>query len=215
MDFASEGEVKKSLRPRYSLLNSLLLVAVVALAIVVWRQNQELRPLETEVQSLRRQLGLLTIDDSKKVYGVEVKQAGGYRWQWRIYLPGGRDFWLHMARDVPGKGVPSRSKRAFLGMNEGELTLIAEVRPTENGERYLYIRSDGNRDSGIKSPYLKVEDSDWVNGRSQTSTKVAGADGQFSVGPDEPVVLLRHREVSQRAGEKSEGIILWLSDRDK
>ena len=205
---------EKSLRPRFSLLALLLLVSVAAFATVVWRQHHELRALRGEIQSLRQQLGLLTIDDPEMVYGVEVKEPGGYRWRWRIYLPGGRDFWLHMAHTVPAEGLPSFSNsRAFLGMNRGELTLVAEVRPSENGDRYLYIRSDGNRESGIKSPYLRVEDSDWLNGRAQTITAVAGDETQFSTGPDEPVVILRHRDVSQQTGEESEGIILWLSDQ--
>lgn len=214
VDGESVESARRALRPRFSLLNTLLLVTALALATVVWRQDQELRWSTNELQSLRRQLGLLTINDPKQVHGVEVKEAGGHRWQWRIYLPGGRDFYLHMADNVPSAGIPSRSNsRAFLGMRKGELTLIAEVRPTETGERHLYIRSDGNRESGIKAPYLSVEDSDWVHGRAQTITKVAGSNGQFVADPDEPVVLLRHREVSQQSGETSEGIVLWLTDR--
>jgi hypothetical protein len=201
---------------RFSLLNLVLMTTIAALGIVVALQHRELAPLRQEVARLRTEVGELTIDDSQKLYAVSVKKAGGYRWEWRIHYPEGHDFWVHLSHRVPKKGLPSTSSSvAFLGARGGEETLVAEVLRGENGERYVYLRSSSlNRSSPLNSPYLNVDESDWLNGRTMIGSTLAGEGQQISTDADKPLILLRLE--SDKRGKPDgydEGLLIWISNK--
>src|SRR3954453_19063974 len=112
------------LRPRFSLLTSLLLITIVAMGSGLWRLNSHLGPLRREVIDLRQQLGVLTVDDEDKIQVVEVKGAGSFEWNWRVRLPKGRDYWLYSSRSVPQKGVSNQSfTEHFIGTGGPEFNI--------------------------------------------------------------------------------------------
>ncbi|WP_425399821.1 hypothetical protein [Aeoliella sp.] len=203
-----EDTVPPTRRPRFSLLTLVLVTTIVALAVAVFLQYQELGPLREENRRLRYEVGELDVEDASQVHVVSVKKAGGYHWQWRIHLPKGHDWWIHLSRHAPKQGLPEKaSSLARLGTG-GEVTLIAEVLPAENGVRYLYLRSDG-----INSPFLEVEDTDWLNGRTMIGTSITGEEKQIASDVDEPLALLRLE--SDKRGKPSdydEGLLIWLSN---
>lgn len=196
--------------PRFSLLTLVLATTIVALGITVYLQHRELAPLRMENQRLRAEIGELTVEDPSKLHVIAVEKPGGYRWEWRIHYPEGHDWWIHLAEHVPNNTLPAKSDaEAFLGARGGEVTLIAEVLRGEDGKRYLYLRSDTQN-----SPYLNIDQSDWVNGRTMLSVAITGEGLQVSSEVDEPLELLRLE--SDKRGKPEgydEGLLIWISNK--
>lgn len=73
----------KKHRLRFSLLNLLLMTAIVALALGLWREHERLRPLEERVYQLRSELGIVDAPDPKKLYVRKLNDKN----RWRVYVP--------------------------------------------------------------------------------------------------------------------------------
>jgi hypothetical protein len=95
------------MRPRFSILNLLLLISVVALVIVVFRTHRELR----KERSLRIQLlqkgGVLQVTDPNIVHVVQVSSDGEREtFRWRVYVPEGRSVALDARLDAMPSDKP-------------------------------------------------------------------------------------------------------------
>src|SRR3954453_21439497 len=119
----SQSSTPRQWLPRFSLLTALLFITIIAIGIGMWRLYRELVPLRAEVQNLRSQLGALTVNDDQKFHVVRVKEPGGFRWNWRIWLPKGQDYWFCASEKVLEKGITDRQFRTFLGTGGQEINL--------------------------------------------------------------------------------------------
>jgi hypothetical protein len=128
------------IRPRLSLLSALLLLTIAGMAIVIVQLWREVGPLRREVQALRAEVGVLGIDDDRKIHAIQVKQPIGFQWTWRLWLPKGYDYWFCASREVLPIGITTRQHRSFLGAGGQEITLRVGVAPSEEGTRYVYVQ---------------------------------------------------------------------------
>lgn len=188
-----------------SLLTALLLMTIVGMGIVIVQLWREVGPMRREVVALRSQVGVLTIDDDKQIQVVQVREPGGFRWNWRIWLPKGHDYWFCASRSVPDKGSNSRQFESFIGVGGQEVNLRIEVLPSENGKRYVYVN---------RTPFFEVEDAKWVNGDAMIGEDVTGQESQVSSNVDDPLVLLRLYEADGTA-PTTNGLLLWISNQRK
>jgi hypothetical protein len=199
---------------RFSLLTALLLVTIVAMGIGIWRLYRELVPLRAEVRNLRSQVGALTIDDDQKFHVVRVREPGGFRWNWRIWLPRGQDYWLCASQKAPEKGITDRQFRTFLGMGGlggQEINLRVAVVPNENGKRTVYMKGPA-----ADTPLFEVDDTKWLRGETMIGEDVTGEKSQVSSNVDDPLVLLRLSEDSRTSTvQPPNGLLIWISNVQK
>ena len=198
-------------RPRISILTALLLMTIVGLAIVVALQWREVGPLRRELKALRAEVGVLDIDDESKVHVVQVKEPGNFRWNWRIWLPKGYDYWFCASQRVPPNGITNRQSESFLGMGGQQVNLRVEVVPNEDGKRTVYMSCRTSRNW-----VFDVDDAKWVNGKVMIGEVVSGAKSQVSSNVDEPLVLLRLSEHDRTTKENPpHGLLVWISNARK
>jgi hypothetical protein len=211
MQIEANDNLRSRWRPRYSLLTALLLVTIVAMGIGIWRLYGELVPLRAEVRNLRSQLGVLTVDGDQKFHVVRVREPGGFRWNWRIWLPKGQDYWFCASQKVPEKGITDRQFKTFLGMGGQEINLRVQVVPNENGKRTVYMKCPA-----ANTPFFEVDDTKWMRGETMIGEDVAGEKSQVSSNVDDPLVLLRLSEVSRTSKvQPPNGLLIWISNVQK
>lgn len=197
-------------RPRISILNALLLMTIVAMAIVIVQLWREIGPMRRQLQELRVEVGSLDVDDDSQIHAVSVKEAGSFRWNWRIWLPKGRDYWIHASHSVPEKGVNNPNFTTFIGMGgkEGkQVSLHVQLVLNENGKRTIYVKCPA-----ADCPMFEVDDAKWVKGDMMISEYVAGEKSQVSSNVDEPIVLLRLAEYPGDT-QPPAGLLVWISDQ--
>jgi hypothetical protein len=207
----SQSSTPRQWLPRFSLLTALLFITIIAIGIGMWRLYRELVPLRAEVQNLRSQLGALTVNDDQKFHVVRVKEPGGFRWNWRIWLPKGQDYWFCASEKVPEKGITDRQFRTFLGMGGQEINLRVQVVPNENGKRTVYMKCPA-----ADTPFFEVDETKWVRGETMIGEDVAGEKSQLSSNVDDPLVLLRLSEDSRTSKvQPPNGLLIWISNVQK
>jgi hypothetical protein len=226
------------LRPRFSLLTTLLLTAVAACAITIWQLWSEVGPLRAENRRMRTELGLLTIEDSKLAYAISLPVFQDDAWKWRIYLPPGSPYslWEYSGRlptshsgkawfdEVKASGVGSSSSGSGL---QGEFVLEARL-IKEDGDWILVTkatRRDGeNRSTAGGKTSIYQPSGDWLSerrGRMSTSDVNAA---QKSFAPDRPILLLhlvrpfitelpRGGYRSRSPQGPADGVAIWLEPR--
>jgi len=196
-------------RPRISILTALLLMTIASMAIVMAQMGRQAAAMRRELKTLRTEVGVLTIDDDSKIHVVQVREPGAYRWNWRIWLPKGRDYWLCASQKAPPKGITKRQFSTFLGMGGQEINLRVQLVPNENGKRTIYMKGPA-----ADCPLFEVEDARWVNGKTMIGDDVAGEKSQVSSKVDEPLVLLRLYE-APGVSQPPDGLLIWISDQQK
>jgi hypothetical protein len=127
------------LRPRFSLLTILLLITIVGLMLVVWRQWREIGPLRAEVRRLRTEQGHLNIDDPTRIYSIQAETEEDDVWMWRIYIPPDRRFALwHFLGNLPT--IPDMLDAGWFESLKRPDGAEALVTPTFKGEMLLEVR---------------------------------------------------------------------------
>jgi hypothetical protein len=74
-------------RIRISLLTSLLLTTIIALAIAIALLWREVGPLRHQVQQLQADLGRLQVTDADRPHVAGLPTDRPLSWKWRVYLP--------------------------------------------------------------------------------------------------------------------------------
>lgn len=116
----------KPRRLRFTLLNLLLLFAVVFQGLVIW----QLSPLRRENRDLREQCGLLTVEDPSLIYVTQLPTVHPTRWEWRVHLPRGRNYVLNAANCV-GQGESLPSSEGCLRPCRGGATIYLRVHASD------------------------------------------------------------------------------------
>ena len=93
-------------RIRFSILNMLLLTAIVALSITVAMQWREVGPLREEVRRHCDELGIFNVGDTKRIHAIRVPTEDDEPRKYRIYLPPGRKYTInYKANHIPSEGI--------------------------------------------------------------------------------------------------------------
>jgi hypothetical protein len=187
------------MRPRFSLRTVILMMAIAALALVVWRQYVEVEPLREEVGQLRADAGILTLTDRERMAVAYVPSLDvPFTWKWRIYLPEKRTFKAYLAADrIPESGRPKNVSTSIPG---GEYLLTVAIREQKEKQWTVLARFEPEADSKLRIQTLGYgihPTSDWLEGqRSVHMDGVVDRRKQYDFPVDQPLELLRMRAMS-------------------
>jgi hypothetical protein len=196
-------------RPRFSLLTSLLVVTIVAMAIVIWQLYVEVVPLRVENRRLRDELGELSIEDDTQFHAILTPQLnpGDHAFKWRIWVPQGRRYVLRYAsQSVPKQGYPQPG--GMLAINDP-------------GEQWIEYRVFKESDSGNWRDILDTQNASvsggyqkWPDWATRTGTgKCVGTTTEVFK-PDQTIELARwhigQASSSTQITYPSAGFLIWL-----
>lgn len=176
-------------RFRFSLLNLLLLTAILVLSLTVGRLWNELRPLREDVKRLRAEVGELDIEDPKLVHAITARTYQQRVWRWKIWCPAGKSVVVRMAsHDIPADptAFPKPDGRLHLNRNNPD---AAEVEVTLSSEQLTDGAVRWNLHAGGITTHPRVPE-------DATQWLLEGSSG-WSGGP-------RHETLVQRPGEPLE-----------
>lgn len=234
------SDVAGKRRSRVSLLTLVLLLTIAAMAVALWRMGQEVVPLRNELRALRAETGHVTVDDPTRLYAVRALTTEDNVARWRLYVPPGKQFFLHFEPwDVPKTGVP-QSPRQRSGMplvGEGEFVFEFRLEEESASPPRLIARLSGRNQTQVYGDKLELKERQerWIKnevtgGRTEKWGGVMHE--QVSAAAEEPLVLLRLRAqrvvVSSRnaAGEPTgwyfedhpdptDGVIIWVDQHER
>lgn len=80
------------MKPRFSLLALVLIMAVIAMALGLWRQYRRIAPLQSELNSLKYELGVVEVRDPDRMFvNMASRTPDFYRHLvFRVYVPPGK-----------------------------------------------------------------------------------------------------------------------------
>jgi hypothetical protein len=196
------------MRPRFSMLTIVLLMAIVALSLALWTRHRELVPLRSEVRKLRNEVGPLSIEDESKFHAVRAPSHDEYTWRWRIWIPAGQKYRVtYVGEKIPASGLSTPRVNATLS-ESGEHVVEYRIRPDVRSGVWSDLLRAGNVGVGSSQQ-------EWVSWKQKTSTTAGVGESTQNFEPGEPIVLARHR-VSQTANDSgsiedpSAGFLIWL-----
>lgn len=192
-------------RPRFSLLAALGLTTIVGLLLVIVQLWREVGPLRAEVRRLRSEVGSLTIEDPTKAYGISIPTFEKNTWKWRLYLPPGGKYSLHMrsghlparAKLPGGAWFDELLKRGSGGSSSGSTwggEFMLEARLIQENDDWVLVTRHKSTDgpaSAVSTSKNTIYPDEWLaDSRSQSSTSDIPATKQASFEPGDPFLLL-------------------------
>lgn len=86
------SQIDAPMKPRFSLLVLVLLMAVIAMALGLWRQHRRIAPLQSELSSLKYELGVVEVRDPNRMFvNMASRTPDFYRHLvFRVYVPPGK-----------------------------------------------------------------------------------------------------------------------------
>lgn len=210
----------------------ILVTALIACGVVIWRLGRETPALRKEVGQWRGEAGVLTIDDPTKMHAIYRKPYQENTWRWRLYLPGETSYRVCCsANRVPRAGFPERQFVEWNGFApggyptpRGEYELTIALRENPNGGYALAIESKVVELAGENRPWSACESSidvdqhgaSWPEGREGTSETAGNEFETWQESPEGRLRLLRHRVF--RDGDvhskSTEGLMIWMEPMD-
>lgn len=201
-------------RPRISLLNAILLTAIIAMAIVIAQFWREIGPLRAEVRSLRNETGRLSIDDPTRLYAIEVRTQAERTWKWRVWVPQGETAMVSVQwGKVPKAGVPRSSGSIQVESGEHWITLSAAFDPKAS-----YWTSQLATETGSVGSMIQP-DEHWFDFKQCAAVSDGVSTYSAEAKPGKKAfVLKRYRaaQVSNSANipaDPTPGFIIWLDRR--
>ncbi len=212
-------------RFRYSLLTLLIVTAMVAMGVALWRLNAELMPLREEVADLRRETGYLHVEDKGKGYVVGVPTWDDMTWRWRIHVPEGKQLGIyHVENQIPSDGISTKgieNRASAIGIPMPGTHLVhASVRKNAYGEWQLRLNAGG---VGVRSD-IDPGQTGWPESASRSSRTflIEGDSDTTEIVPGEPLQLLRHIVTNKQTpttitqkGSPTDGLLIWVRLVDK
>jgi hypothetical protein len=195
-------------RLRFSLLNILFLMALVACGITILMLWREVGPLREEVRRLRDEAGMLVVDDPTKVHAIEVNTRDELTWKWRVWIPKGRTYIVRgNGGGIPMEGFPKDGGSMPI-YEPGEHVIGYEIdRDRTNGQWYGKTTLAGTGSVG-------KDHQPWVEWTSRTSTGGGVPKSAQSFETGEHIELIRHRvsqaSDSSKIEDPSAGFMIWL-----
>jgi hypothetical protein len=177
--------------------------------VTSWR----LQEVADENRKLRSELGLLDIDDPRKIHAIQVPTVESMSWKWRLHLPAQRKCSLQIVtQDIPEKGFPTHGAWGFTTPEE-PFTLTVAMRRDHLGQWQVVATDRG----GTMRTGIPDKDASWlIKSDGYVSQGVGiGETQRFALG--QPVELLRLRVYKRNPGggssppkEPCQGLLVWL-----
>jgi len=234
MSQADPANTRRRLPLRFSLATLILLATIVCLAVSLWTTSRRFRQatleaetLRAEIQKYREEMGYLTISDPSKVHAIGVHAHGNFKWQWRVYLPENRRFWMHVVTGgVPQRGVPApgTSSRSAWMVESGQSLFYAAVEKDQR-DNWVFCVDEGNSGSASQTGIHQAHEQWLERGVGWTTEQVTPGRTQ-TFEPGQPIVLLRlrvHESVekaedgttstsSREPEEPCDGLMIWIDE---
>lgn len=201
-------------RPRFSLLNLLLLMAIIGMGITIATLWGEVAPLRTENRRLRDELGEITITDRTKLHAIRVPNQGEFVWKWRVWLPSGGRYL------VRSEGGPLRVTKSGYPAYGGSMAVAAAAAGEEVWVEYRITKNANGEWRGAtrtSTGSVGSDVHDWVPNRRKVST-TDGVGSTTKVGePGERLLLARFRTADAGSSadipDPADGFIIWIEPR--
>lgn len=206
---------------RLSLLNLLLIIATVASLCGIYSINDQRRIAElraeterAEANRLRKELGLLALENPERAYAVEVESddtvANQKKWRYRFHLPelpDGAIYQLNLVSgSIPGNGLfpdllTANTNSAGHAIDPGSYTLdLTVLEPTEDSDSwrlaYRVLGGDqaNRRPKGVIQLHHRMEPEWIIQGPYITTSETAGLGIQKEFDPFKPIAVMRRRK---------------------
>jgi hypothetical protein len=196
-------------RPRFSVLAAILLMTIVGMAIVIAQLWREIGPLRNEVQRLRDQVGVLTIEDRSKIHAIDVPTDHEGTWKWRVYVPKGQHALLHDRwGDIAGSGYPPARHQWIL--DEGEQIVTLSVKNLGNDSWIGQFRTPK------VVATISISPKDFFQSASSSSRNATVGSKSVKIDDGGKLLLMRSRVTpsdQSKLLDKDEplpGFIIWL-----
>lgn len=216
------SEPDKRRRVRFSLLNLMLAMTILAMAGTIW----QLAPLYFEVKKLREETGQLVVWNRSKVHAIQVPTYQEHAWKWRLWVPRGQKLRVSvLTAKIPSQGFPSQSIGGGLISNDEidpcELVITLSLNKQLDGA-LLWNLTQALSDTTTTTRFLvPTEATDWlIKGSSGASIGAVGRTTR-KMAEVEPLVLLRERHFYGNSGqtpppnqpETTDGIMVWITEK--
>lgn len=120
----SPAQPRSRLRPRFSLLTLLLLIAATASWLAYWRIAKRTERIRAELPGLREIARSLIVEDPAQYAAVQQHSLWDDDFRWRVYLPPQHRYQVHLATDaVDHRGQPTPVASASIPPGKHELEL--------------------------------------------------------------------------------------------
>ena len=210
------------------MMTLLLLATIVAMGVTLWRMGHEVVPLRTELRDLRKELGYFLVKQPAKIHVIQVGEASGKTWKWRLHLPANKTYQLHIGQglfedlDQSDKlswlsFVESRRRGASVPLPAGQFTLAASLE--EYDSKWFFRHAYQNK---LQGTIELMPNTDWF---SDLLVHLQHGDANCEevklFDASTPVILLHvrkgkiHYEGDQWSVERPVGptdsLVVWLS----
>ena len=193
---------------KFSLLNLLFLVVIVALCtshFVMFRQLSEAR---SEVENVRRKYGHIKIDDEKMTYVSRIADNEEAEDAYRIIVPAGSRYMLHLAdANWDGDGFlpdPTPTKTISLnGWRDGADVILSISTYWENNAPRIVVHTEADE-------FFNYVPSGWKSTQGPSEGSQLSTDPQKAFAIDETIHLISWKDSST-----NRGIMIWLEPHSR
>jgi len=206
---------------RYSLLNLLLVTAIVALSIALYLSRSRLAEVEAEADRVRNLFGELSVTDRFAVHAISIPTGEAMNWRWRVYLPAGHDFGVYAYKgQFDAAGLPLSGSLAVKNRIGGqtnpreprEIILDVVLGDTIEGEPCLWISENGR--AGAPVAFGSSLPS-WANGSMMLGENVAGERNTVSTAVKVPLGLISLRGMDAAGATSDDAVLVWIGQYEK
>jgi hypothetical protein len=192
----------------FSLLNLLLLVAIVALTVSQLVMLRQLSDARREVDSVRRRFGYIKVDDEKMTYVSRIAGNEEPEVAYRIIVPAGSRYMLHLTdATLEGYGFLNElnpTKTISLnGWREGADVVLSFSNDWENNAPKIVVHTE-------TAEYFNFVPSDWTASGAPGEGWHLQTDPQKAFAIDETIQLIWWKDSGT-----NRGIVLWLEPHSK
>ncbi len=206
---------------RFSLRELLLAVVILSLFVPLLDVTRRLRQSDTQLESLRNEIGYLSVGDPDLLHAIAVPSYEHLTFRWRIHLPPKRSFVVSTVQDqITQEGIPSdRDDRLTVweikpSDVEREVILTFAVRRGHEGNwGYAVTASDSNT-----TRYYSLNGASWLDRVNNIGTSQTGTRNTVPETLKEGLPLLRVNRITKTPtggyidiGTPRDGVLLWIS----
>jgi hypothetical protein len=211
-------------RMRFSLVNAVLLLTIAALAMGLYRNGRQVVPLRNEVAWFHQKFGFFPTPDPSRIYALRSRMKAPGIWQWRVYLPNGKNYELRMF--VGQAPDPGKDMSAWLSQLKQQSRSVDDSLPVGkfayevclqevDGRWWLRAGELFEQDTSYQLP----ESCSWLDdGGSRNTWSDASYDEVKDFAVTEPFVLLNVEREQERGGGSAaaahtgtpERIVFWI-----
>jgi hypothetical protein len=206
-------------RFQFSLRTALLLIVLTAAGASIWtsvREHRQIERLRADNTRLRNEVGEIEVGEGEenKLHAIRIPSKDAKLWQWRVFVPAGRQFHLNVAMNQ----IPSADKRAVpqaqLFIPEGYSTISLQLQPDQHGSWKWIAQTKAARTENSANDEI----ADWAE-NAAFGNVAQELSAQTNVEPGRDLQLLRLRlapgnsaNYSQDIPTAGSGVLVWISE---